>query len=61
MQCKRYTLGNRVSSRTMHAFIGMAYVHHKADRAIVLLLPLIAPGLIIDRPHVAHLQPSCAI
>jgi hypothetical protein len=61
VQCKRYTPGNHIGSRTMQTLIGMASVHHKADRAIVLLLPLIAPGLIIDRPQVAHLQPSCAI
>ena len=30
----------------MQTFISVAHVHHKADRAIVLLLPLIAPGLI---------------
>jgi restriction system protein len=61
VQCKRYTPGNRISSRTMQTLIGMAYVDHKADRAVLLLLPLIAPELIIDRPHVSHLQQSCAI
>ena len=45
----------------MQIFIGMAYDHHKANRALLLLLPLIAPGLIIDRPQVAHIQPSGAI
>jgi restriction system protein len=34
VQCKRYTPGNHIGSRTMQTFIGMAYVHHKADRAI---------------------------
>src|SRR2546423_11447945 len=43
VQCKRYTPGNRAGSPTMRTFIGMAYVHYKADRAILLPLPLIAP------------------
>jgi restriction system protein len=32
--CTCYTPGNRIGSRTMQTFIGMAYIHHKADRAI---------------------------
>jgi restriction system protein len=34
VQCKHYTPRNRIGSPTMQTFIGMAYVHHKADRAI---------------------------
>jgi HJR/Mrr/RecB family endonuclease len=34
IQCKRYAPGNKVSSREVQTFVGMATVHHGADRGI---------------------------
>ncbi len=34
VQCKRYAVGNRIGSPAIQTFIGMAHVHHKADRGI---------------------------
>ncbi len=34
VQCKRYAPGNRVGSRDIQTFIGMATVHHKAEQGI---------------------------
>jgi restriction system protein len=31
VQCKRYAPGNRVGSKDMQLFIGMAVLHHEAD------------------------------
>lgn len=34
VQCKRYAVGNRIGSPAIQTFIGMAHVHHKAERGI---------------------------
>ena len=34
VQCKRYAPGNRVGSRDIQTFIGMATVHHRAEQGI---------------------------
>ncbi len=36
IQCKRYAPGNKVGSREVQTFLGMATVHHRADRAILV-------------------------
>jgi restriction system protein len=34
VQCKRYAAGNRITSDDMQKFIGMIYMHHRADKGI---------------------------
>jgi restriction system protein len=36
VQCKRYAPSQRIGSPVIQTFIGMAHVHHQADRAILI-------------------------
>ena len=44
IQCKRYAPGNKVGSREVQTFLGMATVHHRADRAILVTTSAFTPN-----------------
>lgn len=55
VQCKRYLPGNAVSSPTMQSFIGMAFVHHRAARAIFATTSsFTAPAIALASQHGVH-------
>jgi restriction system protein len=43
-QCKRYAPGHHVGSPAVQAFIGMAFVHHRAARAIFVTTSSFTPS-----------------
>ncbi len=50
IQCKRYAPSNKVGSREVQTFVGMATVHHRAERGIfVTTSSFTAPGWKIAR------------
>jgi restriction system protein len=44
VQCKRYAPGHHVGSPAVQAFIGMAFVHHRAARAIFVTTSSFTPA-----------------
>lgn len=44
VQCKRYAPGHHVGSSAVQAFIGMAFVHHRAARAIFVTTSSFTPA-----------------
>jgi restriction system protein len=44
VQCKRYSPGHHVGSPAVQAFIGMAFVHHRAARAIFVTTSSFTPS-----------------
>lgn len=44
VQCKRYAPGHHVGSPVVQAFIGMAFVHHRAARAIFVTTSSFTPA-----------------
>jgi len=44
VQCKRYAPGHHVGSPAVQAFIGMAFIHHKAGRAIFVTTSSFTPS-----------------
>jgi HJR/Mrr/RecB family endonuclease len=44
IQCKRYAPENKVGSREVQTFVGMATVHHHADRAIFVTTSTFTPN-----------------
>ncbi len=52
VQCKRYAEGRLIDSPTMQTFIGMAVVHHRADRGMfVTTSGFTAPAAALGREH----------
>jgi Restriction endonuclease len=46
VQCKRYSNGNRVGSPDVQRFIGMARLHHGAQRAIIMTTSSFTPAAV---------------
>lgn len=44
IQCKRYAPENKVGSRELQTFVGMAFVHHRAERGIFVTTSTFTSG-----------------
>jgi hypothetical protein len=52
VQCKQYALGRSVGSKEIQLFLGMAFTHHKADKAIyVTTASYTAPAMELAARH----------
>ena len=49
IQCKRYAPGLKVGSRDVQTFVGMIFMHHRADRASSLPRPHSPNRLLVSR------------